>query len=298
MNIVNELKKLAAASVYRANLYIKRNPLIEKLINVTGSRSLLYGMRERVIENMDDIHYETDINGTRVKMVDSTKTHKYYKESIRGDIHEPPITRMLKNLLLEFESPTFVDIGAHIGYYTAYAGNILRDTGKVIAIEPNISFFEMLNKNIEVNGISEITQAYNLALSSDKGKATMGGWEDRTFIETDEGSIEVTSFDELCLNENIKPDIVKIDVHGAEVKVLQGMGTVLKNNIQHLFVETHSSSLMQGFNAKDLFNLFERSHFEVFEVANFRRAYGGELVPIKEDIFKDHNDRMLYIKRA
>jgi hypothetical protein len=45
-----------------------------------------------------------------------------------------------------------VDIGANIGYYTLLAAHLVGDKGKVFAFEPDPNNYDLLCKNIEVNG--------------------------------------------------------------------------------------------------------------------------------------------------
>ncbi|MEQ9618024.1 MAG: FkbM family methyltransferase [Deltaproteobacteria bacterium] len=234
-------------------------------------------------------------------MIDGTDGNFYYRIAMNGDISEPPVVRMINSLLNEFDSPTFVDIGAHIGYYTIYVGNLVGGRGSVVAIEPNKRYFATLKKNIEINGIEGRTKAYNMALSDKIGKANMGGEGGRYFTQSDTGNVEVISFDELCENENIKPDIVKIDVYGAEVNVLLGMTKTLSRYVKHMFLETHRTDLMHGFDIYDVLKILKDYNLEVFEITDFREEHGGKLVPVSNDTFRDfkeYYDRMLYIRRA
>ena len=297
----SDFKRLVAVSILKISKFVRENCLISKILQFTGTRSLLLGVRKRIIENIDDIYYETDIYQTHVRMIDGTDGNFYYRAALNGKISEPSVVRMIKSLLNELDSPTFVDIGAHIGYYAIYAGNLLGNRGSVVAIEPNERYFGALKKNIKLNGLEETTKAYNLALSDGIGKAEMGGDGDRYFIQSDTGDIEVISFDELCERENIRPDIVKIDVYGAEVKVLLGMTGALGSYVKHMFLETHRTDLMHGFDIDDVLGILKDQNLEVFEITDFREEHGGELVPVNSETFmdfKEHYDRMLYIRRA
>ena len=122
----------------------------------------------------------------------------------------------------------------------------------------------------------------------------MGGWEERDIIESDMGGIDVMTFDQLCESAGIKPDIVKIDVHGAEYKVLSGMTRTLDYQVKHLFLETHTEDLMQGFNIPAVINIFDSTKFELSQLNNFRISMSDETVPIGDDL---HADMMIYIRR-
>lgn len=209
-------------------------------------------------------------------------------------MHEPALVRMLNKLFTENNSATFVDIGAHIGYFTVYAGNMLGKRANIISIEPNQDYHRQLLKNIELNRLQENTKTFQIGLSNKVGKAYMGGWEERDIIESDMGSIDIMTFDQLCKSAGIKPDIIKIDVHGAEFKVLSGMIHTLDNQVKHLFLETHTEDLMQGFNIPAVINFFDSTKFELFKLNDFRNSMSDEIVPIGDDL---HADMMIYIRR-
>lgn len=267
---------------------------MRKLFYAIGIESLLYKFIRFYIETTKEIYFEADIYGTKIKVIDETPRHNYYYQALRGKMYEPAVVSMLKKLLIEADSPTFVDIGAHIGYFTVYAGSLLGKRGKVISIEPNRDYHRQLLKNIEINRLQENTRTFQIGLSDKIGKAKVGGWEERDLIESEVGNVDIMTFDQLCETAGIKPDIIKIDVHGAEYKVLSGMIQTLDNQVKHLFLETHSEDLMQGFHIPDVINFFESTKFELFKLKDFRRSMSDEIVPIGADL---HADMMIYIRR-
>jgi FkbM family methyltransferase len=251
-------------------------------------------LRNKIRELIGGIYFETNIYGTKIKMIDY-RTYDYYSLFSQGKIHEPALTLQLKTLFETTDSPTFVDIGAHYGYFTIYAGNLIGSSGRVISIEPHIKFYGCLLKNIEMNDLKEIVRTFNLALSDKEGKATMEGWDERVLHEAENGIIQVITFDQLCQRENIWPDIIKIDVHGAEGKVLDGMPDILKNKVSHLFCELHKN--MMGYTNSKIIQILENAGLEVFEFKKHREVSGGELVPICIDFLSNYEDRMLYARR-
>lgn len=50
----------------------------------------------------------------------------------------------------------FIDIGAHVGYFTMIAAAMVGDTGKIISVEPIEDNFRMLTRNIEVNNLKNV----------------------------------------------------------------------------------------------------------------------------------------------
>jgi len=292
-------KEVSHLSTIHILVYFKKIPLLNKLLMPGSGLERLLGkvsnpFRNKIRQLIGGIYFETNIYGTKIKMIDY-RTYDYYSLFSRGKIHEPALTLQLKTLFEKTNSPTFVDIGAHYGYFTIYAGKLIGSSGQVISIEPHIKFYGCLLKNIEINGLKEIVRTFNLALSDKEGKANMKGWDERVLHEAENGNIQVITFDQLCENEGIRPDIIKIDVHGAEGKVLDGMTDTLKNKVSHLFCELHKNML--GYTNSKIIQILENAGLAVFEFKKHREVSGGELVPISSEFLSNYEDRMLYARR-
>jgi FkbM family methyltransferase len=275
--------------------HIKKIPLLDQLILETDleRKLLLFFSQFRKNTWGSGITFNTDIYGTKLTMIDY-EPFDYYPLVLQGKVYEASLALQLKALFKEYDSPTFVDVGAHLGYFTIYAGKLIGSSGQVISIEPNMKNYSRLLKNIEINGLKEITRIFNLALSDKDGMANMEGYDERVIHEVRDGNIQVVTFDRFCAEENIWPDIIKIDVHGAEGKVLAGMSDSLKNKVSHLFCETHSDLL--GYTIRGIIQILEAAGLEVFEFTKHRESSGGKLVPITSDLLSNHNDRMLYAR--
>jgi len=141
---------------------------------------------------------------------------------------------------------TVFDIGANIGLYTLPAALKLRGTGSVYAFEPVPLWLQRLRENIQLNRLSSISSVftYNIGLS-DKNemcnlvmKGVQGSGmgsitanypnqpdKDKTVVIR----IQLVRGDDFLLEKGIPgPNVVKIDVEGAELAVLQGLGKSLQ----------------------------------------------------------------------
>jgi len=131
---------------------------------------------------------------------------------------------------------TVLNVGANIGYYTLLASIASGELGRVIAFEPSRENFELLCKNIADNhlrnvlarnaAVAEVKGILNLFLSSSNSgdhQIYSGQGETRTAQEVD-----AVTLDEFCLDEGLMPDVLIIDVQGAEFKVLQGLSNYLR----------------------------------------------------------------------
>lgn len=126
---------------------------------------------------------------------------------------------------------TFVDIGAHIGWFSKLASYKVGPLGLVIAVEPEPSNFEMLKSNLQ-NVPSEIILAQvALGDTCQRRKLYLGSSAEHSLIKIKNQSIfvlvDVVTGDSLFANYP-KVDLVKVDVEGAELEVLKGMRRCLE----------------------------------------------------------------------
>ena len=149
-----------------------------------------------------------------------------------------------------------VDVGAHMGKYTIIASKRVGTNGKVIAIEAHPGNYEMLNRNIELNGLTNVTTLnYAVYSKETKIKLYMPGEKSNhtiynTLISTratdEEKFVEVNAdtLDDLLQKNGIShADVnwIKIDVEGAELEVLKGATEILSNSKDTcLLIEVHN----------------------------------------------------------
>src|SRR5690349_8071483 len=69
-------------------------------------------------------------------------------------IWEPRITGMIMAVLEE--GSVFVDVGAHVGYYSLLAATQVGPSGKVIAVEPNPPTIQRLRRNLQLNTFTNV----------------------------------------------------------------------------------------------------------------------------------------------
>ncbi|MFL6385133.1 MAG: FkbM family methyltransferase [Nitrososphaeraceae archaeon] len=148
-----------------------------------------------------------------------------------------------------------VDVGAHIGKYTIIASKRVGENGKVIAIEAHPGNYEMLNRNIKLNGLTNVTPL-NYAVYSRKTKVKI--YNNYTIMserirekKVKEKFVEVNAdtLDNLLQQNGIRQEQVnwiKIDVEGAEYEVLKGACNTLSNSKDiALYIEIHGQNNYQ-----------------------------------------------------
>lgn len=166
---------------------------------------------------------------------------------------EVGLTNYLVNTLNEGD--VFLDVGAHVGFYSLLASNLVGKNGKVYAFEPTPRTFASLKKNLQSKDNSE---SHNVAVlnKEDKIKFTDYGPkysafnsfkkrtdEDTLFLQKGiEIEVPAISLDKFCSNKNIKPTFIKIDVEGAEHVVLESMTQILTEIRPSLSIEVSGSA--------------------------------------------------------
>src|SRR5918996_3387500 len=148
-----------------------------------------------------------------------------------------------------------VDIGAHMGRYTIISSKRVGTNGKVVAIEAHPGNFEMLNRNIKLNRLTNIISLNHAVYSKEtKVKLYVPGEEsgntiyntlisDRATNEEKFVEVNANTLDYLLQSKGIKQEEVnwiKIDVEGAEFEVLKGAANILsKSKDIALLIELH-----------------------------------------------------------
>src|SRR4030067_1818822 len=131
-----------------------------------------------------------------------------------------------------------VDIGANIGYYTLLAAHLVGDEGNGFAFEPDPYNYSLLCRNIEVNGYRNVipvqkavfNKSGKVKLFLDKNKFGGNSLSDANIDKSVSTTVETTSLDEYFENTNHKIDVVKMDVQGSEMEVLNGMTNTINQN--------------------------------------------------------------------
>ena len=129
----------------------------------------------------------------------------------------------VRSIISSLRCSLFVDVGANIGLYSVIAG---RNGNDVISFEPEPRTYSFLKENLSKNEVAT-SEAYNCAAWDSEGFVDLKkGWT-TAWTQTVEGSqIRATTVDSVLRGR--VPGLVKIDVEGSELKVLQGMRETLE----------------------------------------------------------------------
>jgi len=162
---------------------------------------------------------------------------------------------LLSSFVLENLDPgdVFIDVGAHVGYFTLLAAQRVGAAGRVLSIEPNPFALEQLRGNVDRNDFRNVlvegtacgdsrdvvklylhTQS-NSSMASLFAGAAAGG----TAVE-----VPCTTLDDLCNELRVqRVRLVKVDVEGAELFVLRGMRRIMNEMRPVIVLELHPKLL-------------------------------------------------------
>lgn len=169
----------------------------------------------------------------------------------------------LLKLLLR-EGGTFFDIGANIGSYTLIASE--QEKGAVYAFEPHPVTFTFLKENVDLNRRKNVS-LFNLALGAEEGEISLtdeaGSATNRRVHDQSEGAVRVLSrrADAFCMERNVIPNYVKIDVEGFEYDVLVGFGNRL-SEVDLWIIEMNGLSDERSKGEGAISDLLMRNHFQ------------------------------------
>ena len=157
------------------------------------------------------------------------------------------------------------DIGANIGVYTRVVRQWFR-AGPVVAIEPMTENFTLLEENVRLGDLKDV-HCLRLALSDTEGSETLQvddvtsgsavldsvsggapsagrrsvGLPPRTEI------VRIARLDDLLKGSSLpRPQVMKIDTEGAEVKVLAGAEHLLRHSDVRMAIALHGADKAAG----------------------------------------------------
>ena len=143
-----------------------------------------------------------------------------------------------------------VDVGANIGNHTVYFAKICK-AKQVYSFEPQKNIFDILQKNLEINNIDNKVKAYNMGAGKEHFYASIDVLDTNNYgmskiNKMNKGSVEINSLDSLLLKEVEGVDMIKIDVEGMELDVLDGAKEILKKYKPIIYIEAGTNREFDG----------------------------------------------------
>lgn len=163
---------------------------------------------------------------------------------------EPEITEKLAHLVKEDDITQFFDVGAYHGFYTSIA-----------AQRVNVTSFEQSKTNCNViKRNAQTAEVIDRPVWSSHEELSVPDNEGST-LKTGRGNTIKKS---VRLDDYIEkdPDLVKIDVEGAELNVLKGAEEILEKNRPVLIIEVHNGRIMGG-ETEDIYRILDLYGYDI-----------------------------------
>lgn len=201
----------------------------------------------------------------------------------------------------------FFDVGANEGFYSVFASRRVGETGSVWAFEPSVREIERLTANVGLNGLTNV-RPVRVALADEDGDAEL-------LIACDEHSghntlgqfvyesgpdrrepVRLRRLDSLLQEGGPERlDILKIDVEGAEMRVLTGARDALRKFRPFILLEMNDRSLKtQGTSRDNVIRYLESHDYRLYlfdpatglPVPAFEGRYGDNMlaVPVERNL--------------
>ncbi len=141
------------------------------------------------------------------------------------------------------------DIGANIGVISLILSKKMKPGSTIYAFEPAPATFVYLKDTARVQKGNAKVIAFNNAISNKNEVLRFTNLErtTRNHVVTDNRAdtlpVNAIALDSFCAEHKVIPEVIKIDIEGAEYWALQGMAQTLKHNNITVLVEIHPEYL-------------------------------------------------------
>jgi FkbM family methyltransferase len=187
------------------------------------------------------------------------------------------VTRVLKPGMV------FFDVGAHIGEYTLIAASRVGGSGEVHAFEAQPATAALLRSNCHANHVRNATinvcavadqeGTVEFEICSEPSMSSIVGYQ-AAGRRTGTICVPAVTLDAYCERQDVRPDVLKIDVEGAEWMVLQGATHTLARSSPIVLFECLESTYARfGASPGKVIAFLERLEYRIYEISK-----GGELV--------------------
>ena len=149
-----------------------------------------------------------------------------------------------------------IDVGAHIGLVSMPALSVMAPTGVLVAFEPADANRTLLVAHLEANGFQRRARVERALVGDDECESVpffeMSGHTGMNTVvpgvmgvDYQPVSRQQVSLDAYCAHYSLSPEVIKIDVEGAELAVLRGARLVLERCRPLIFLSIHPKHIEQ-----------------------------------------------------
>jgi FkbM family methyltransferase len=167
-----------------------------------------------------------------------------------------------------------LDIGAHIGLFSATCSQLAGPQGKIICFEPTADTFSVLKETLRLNHCENVT-ALQAAVGDKEGTATfyvssMAGSNTNSLVKNKSGKelseydVRLVTIDGVVSEYSLKPSLIKIDAEGAELDVLKGGAKTFTDHKPVLILGLHPAFIKQkGDSLEAIWDLLQDQRYTI-----------------------------------
>ena len=196
-----------------------------------------------------------------------------------------PLARDVSLTLIRLvrDGDSVVDVGANAGFFSVLLGALTGAAGRVLSIEPGTHNLSRLKNNLSLNGFSHVTVS-DRPVTDKEGEVSFfinsddsGGnalWDPGQFPgnqKTSENPIahtlSATTLEQAVAASGLPvPRLIKIDTEGAEQRILEGAGSLIRERkVPYVVAELHEFGLSKmGCSQAGLRSLMEGHGYSTF----------------------------------
>ena len=293
--VIHKQESLRSTKQLLAALGLK--PLVLGAYNQV--RRVYYGTRRE---------FRVDLDGAQAvfSTLDPHSKEFFFYRYDNGEMHEPVVTLELVSRLKG--AKVFADVGAHLGYFACIAGAVFPNLNLYL-FEMNHNLVDLIERNLSANKLNG-AQLMNKAVSdrrrkiSYEDKSVDAGLsmavEDVQSSDAGEGLAqgESVSLDEFFAGKDA-PDVVKIDVQGAEMQVLRGAKGIIERHSPILFLEVHPKLLGSfGTSVQEIHEFLESHGYDRIRLITEHREEERRLVELDAAADRMKNTHMLLCENS
>ena len=184
----------------------------------------------------------------------------------------------------------FFDVGAHHGWDSMWTLPLVGKEGKVVSFEPspaNLAILEWHRKQnnfsewlIVSKAVSEVdaeAEEFSLVDNGDSPMNSLTSGAPGTLLmngrDIRKTSVRTITLDTFCRESELRPNLVKIDVEGAELLVLRGASQLLRDSCPTIILAVHPYWLPSGQSTQQIFELLSTYGYTMYNSEGSRVEY-------------------------
>jgi FkbM family methyltransferase len=195
---------------------------------------------------------------------------------ITGNFEPSEMSWLADNLK---DDMVFIDVGANMGIYTMFAAKLVGAGGRVLAVEPSEREFQRLSFHVVLNDLGNVTclriaaadkagvGELNVAGEEKSGHNTLGKFVSESTEVLRIETVPIYPLDQVIAEHELeRVDVIKIDVEGAELRVLRGLAGTIERWRPKLLIELAPEALAgQNTSPEALVEWLRDRRYELFE---------------------------------